>query len=98
MAPCNKHSPLVRPCSPLEHVCAGRISKRGMGGAAHWRWLDPLARPLDEPRCPVGPPAAIVARGGLPPMLCGGRRRVDLVRPIGALAAGRVDDARDMAG
>src|SRR3954452_15272409 len=66
--------------------------------AAHRGRLAFLTRAGREPSRPVGPPAPLVLRGALEPLLrAAGVRVLDLPRPIGALAARWVDDARDMA-
>src|SRR3954451_13484617 len=66
--------------------------------AAHRGRLAFLTRAGREPSRPVGPPAALVLRGALEPLLrAAGVRVLDLPRPIGALAARWVDDARDVA-
>src|SRR3954453_18019735 len=65
--------------------------------AAHRGRLAFLTRADREPSRPVGPPAALVLRGALQPLLrAAGVRILDLTRPIGALAARWVDDARDV--
>src|SRR5215210_2608907 len=51
-----------------------------------------------KPGRPVGPPAALVLRGALQPLLRAVRIRVfALPSPVSALAARRVDDAGDVA-
>ena len=50
-----------------------------------------------KPRRPIRPPAALVARRTLQPLLGGGGRRITgLFGPVGAFATGRIDDPCDM--
>src|SRR4051794_40874471 len=65
--------------------------------AAHRGRFAFLTRAGREPSRPVGPPAALVLRGALEPLLRAARVRVlDLPRPVGAFAPWRIDDARDV--
>src|SRR5271157_2743773 len=80
----------------LQHVTSGCILDGRVGLAPHgWR-LDLLAGVRGEPGEPVRPPAPVVALGGGAPPL-GRVGPAVLVRPIGAFAARRVDDAGDVA-
>src|SRR5689334_13638556 len=80
--------------SLLQYVVPGSILLRRIGLTADFRRLDLAAGMRHQPRGPVRPPASVVPLRLPPP----GFRilRAVLVGPVGALAAWRVDDPRDM--
>src|SRR5687768_1920884 len=83
--------------SLFQNVAARCILEDGVQLAAErWR-LDLPPGALAEPGEPVDPPASLVCRGTLAPLFraCGGL--IGLVDPVGALAAGWIDDAGDVA-
>src|SRR5271165_5022720 len=80
----------------LQYVGPRRIADRRMGSATGWGWFNHAAGPLVEPGSPVGPPASVVAGCGFQPVLRVGRLRAGPRDPVGPLAAGRVDDSRDV--
>src|SRR3954471_13521548 len=66
--------------------------------ASHRGRRDLLAGASRKPTGPIRPPAALVFRGALHPLLWAARIRiVNFSGPVRALAARRVDDSRDMA-
>src|SRR4051812_25749822 len=76
----------------LQHVGTRSVVQRWMLFAAHRGRLAFLARAGREPSRPVGPPAALVLRRALQPLLRAARIRVlDLTRPIGAFAPRGID-------
>ena len=80
----------------LQYVTPGCILQGRICLATHGRRLDLLAGVCGEPGEPVRPPAPVVALGGGAPAL--GRVGVAvLVRPIGAFATWRIDDAGNVA-